>query len=387
MSSFRLLFRSRKYLVSAVFYLCFSVLFSTWVTYIPYVCEKLSLSEGQFGAALFFSALGSFITIPIANALVNKIGVGRIVFYALFYFAFSVLMPLLAFSYTSLCIGLFLLGSGSCLFNISINSLTGTLEKQDKVMIMSTSHGFFSAGGMLGASLGGVIAAFFHNPLLHFGIIAFLLVAFQVYNRKYYFNVKSEKIKHSSVKLISFKPLVLIALVGLILMVAEGAIADWSALYLKRVVHVEAALFGFGFAAFAFAMTMGRFIGDWISRKFGSWQIIMGGSIVSLFGFFLILVAHLTATLIGFSVVGLGFSIIVPEIYRMAARTKNIETSTGVAFIAGVANIGFLVGPVLLGFLAELRSLRFSFFALACFVVIAILISVYQVFKRKTIVQ
>lgn len=385
MLSFRVFLGNRKYLVSAIFYLCLSMIFSTWVTYIPYVCEKLSLSEGQFGGALFFSAIGSFVMIPIANHLVNFVGVGRIVLYAVLYFGIGALTPILAFDYLSLCVALFLLGSGSCLLNICINSLTGTIEKNDEVMIMSGSHGFFSAGGMVGASLGGIVAAKLNNPLLHFGIVILVLFSVQFYFRKYYYHIRSEHIERKKVSLSAFKPLMVVAFVGLILMVAEGAIADWSALYLKQVVHVNAAFYGFGFAAFSFSMTVGRFLGDWISHRYGSWYIIAGGSLLSLLGFALILTAFSVSSIIGFSVVGLGFSVIVPEIFRVASRTKHLETSTGIAFIAGVANIGFLVGPVLLGFLAELRSLRFSYFALACFVSIAVFVAVYQVIKAKQV--
>lgn len=383
MLAFKVFLGNRKYLSSAIFYICFSLLFSTWVTYIPYVCEKLGLSEGRFGGALFFSALGSFIMIPLSNRLINYIGVGKIVLYALFYFCFAVLSPLLAFNYTSLCIALFLLGTGTCLLNISINSLTATIEKADKVMIMSASHGFFSAGGMLGASLGGIIAAKLHSPVIHYSIVICLLVGIQLYYKKHYYHIKGEELKRNKILLSAFQPLVIVALVGLIVMVAEGAIADWSALYLKRIVHVDAAFYGFGFAAFAFAMTTGRFLGDWISHRYGSWQIISGGSLLSLFGFAMVLTIHPIATIAGFSVIGFGFSAIVPEIYRIASRTKNVETSTGVSFIAGVANIGFLVGPVLLGVLAELKSLRFSYFALACFVSIAVFVAFFQLIKNK----
>jgi predicted MFS family arabinose efflux permease len=383
MLAFKVFLDNRKYLSSAIFYICFSLLFSTWVTYIPHVCDKLSLSEGRFGSALFFSALGSFIMIPISNKLINRIGVGRMVFFALLYFCFAVLSPLLAFNYASLCVALFLLGTGTCLLNISINSLTGTIEKADKVMIMSASHGFFSAGGMIGASIGGIIAAKLNNPVLHYGIVIALLIGIQTYLRKHYYNIRGEQLERKKILLSSFQPLVIIALVGLIVMVAEGAIADWSALYLKHVVHVDVAMYGFGFAAFSFAMTVGRFLGDWISHRYGSWQIIAGGSFLSLLGFIMVLTVQPFITIGGFAIIGFGFSTIVPEIYRIAARTKNIETSTGVSFIAGVANIGFLIGPVLIGLLAELQSLRFSYFFLACFVSVAVIIAVYQLIKNK----
>lgn len=383
MLSFSVFLKSRKYLVSALFYLALSFLFSTWITYIPYVCEKLQLSEGRFGGALFFSAVGSFLMIPIAPRLITRFGVGRMSLIGLIYFSISTLLPILAFDYVTLCVGLFLLGSGSCLFNISINALTGTIEKGDDVMIMSGSHGFFSAGGMIGASLGGFVAAKLDNPLLHYGIVILFFISLQLYSRKYYWNIKGAAKHHERVVFSAFKPLFLVAFIGLIMMVAEGAIADWSALYLKNVVLVHETLLGFGYGAFALFMTVGRFLGDWVSHKYGSWQIISGGTLFSLFGFALVLTAYPVSVILGFAVVGLGFSAIVPEIFRIASKTHSLPTSAGVSFIAGASNVGFLIGPVLLGFLAELRSLRFSYLALTGFVFVAVVLSGAKLIRER----
>lgn len=383
MLSFSVFLKSRKYLVSALFYLALSFLFSTWITYIPYVCEKLQLSEGRFGGALFFSAVGSFLMIPIAPRLITRFGVGRMSLIGLIYFSISTLLPILAFDYVTLCVGLFLLGSGSCLFNVSINALTGTIEKGDGVMIMSGSHGFFSAGGMIGASLGGFVAAKLDNPLLHYGIVILFFISLQLYFRKYYWNIKGAAKHHERVVFSAFKPLFLVAFIGLIMMVAEGAIADWSALYLKNVVQVDETLWGFGYGAFALFMTVGRFLGDWVSHKYGSWQIISGGTLLSMFGFALVLTAYPVLVILGFAVVGLGFSAIVPEIFRIASKTDSLPTSAGVSFIAGAANVGFLIGPVLLGFLAELRSLRFSYLALTGFVFVAVVLSGAKLIRER----
>jgi len=146
-------------------------------------------------------------------------------------------------------------------------------------------------------------------------------------------------------------------------------------LYLKKIVKVNLAYIGFGYAGFSAAMTVGRFFGDWISKKLGSWQLITTGSLLSLLGFSLVLLPYAATSLAGFTIIGLGFSAIVPEVFRMASKVEGVKTNDGVSVIAATTNIGFLVGPVLLGFLAELRTLHFSFLILGCFVAIAFAIS------------
>ncbi|HEY4788191.1 MAG TPA: MFS transporter [Bacteroidales bacterium] len=383
MLSFHIFLHKKKYFATAFFYSCFSLIFSTWVTYIPYVADKLRITEGRIGGALFFASLGSFCMIPVSNWLVDKLGVGRMAFYAVCLYSAAGFAPLLAVNYTQLCLALFFFGMAGCTMSISINSLTATVEKADHVYIMSGSHGFFSIGGMVGALLGSLIAAKMHSPLIHLGILVTILISTQFYLRDQYFTIRGEHVPKEKRSLTNFKPLIIIATIGLIFMVSEGAIADWSALYLKKIVEIDLTYIGFGYAGFSAAMTAGRFFGDWISKKLGSWQLIILGSSLSLLGFALVLIPFWATSLSGFIIVGLGFSAIVPEVFRLASKVDGIKTNDGVSIIAATTNIGFMVGPIFLGFLAELRTLHFSFIILSSFVALAFAISLSNHFILK----
>jgi fucose permease len=177
-------------------------------------------------------------------------------------------------------------------------------------------------------------------------------------------------------------PLFIIALVGLIVMVSEGAIADWSALYLKKIILLNIKYIGFGYSAFSLAMMIGRFTGDSLSKKLGSWQLITYSSLIGIMGFLLILILNPVFAIAGFFIVGLGFSVIVPEVYRLASNLDGVKTADGVSFIAATTNIGFLVGPALLGFIAELRSLHLSFIILTVWVSLAFFIAFWK-YKRR----
>jgi fucose permease len=369
--SIRYLFSNRKYLAVACHFMSFSLLFSTWVTYIPYIAAKLQLSPAMLGSALFFTWVGSLSMIPVARNLIRHFGAGRLIVPALAYYCFAISAPFMAPTYPIFCMSLLLMGTGSCCYNITINSLIATLEKQDGVLIMSTCHGFYSGGAMLGAAAGSLIAAHFRHPLVHLYSVQALALLFHLSQWRHYRHVAGDASVHHGGFRSAIRPLALVALIGLVFMVSEGAIADWSGLYLQKVALAPQALIGFGYAAFALAMAMGRFLGDAISRRFGSWQIIRGGSVLGVVGFALALSLPGTAAIAGFFVVGLGFSAIVPEVYRLAAKTPGIDTSAGIAFIAGTANLGFMVGPVFMGYIAQLRSLRLSFLALAIGVVLA----------------
>jgi MFS family permease len=382
MISIKFFFQNKKYFASAFLYSCFSLIFSTWVTYIPHIAEKIGITEGRIGKAIFFIALGAFFMIRICRHLIDRIGVGRYTYFALIIYCICFFGPFLAFNYVSLCISLFIFGAAGSSYAISLNSLTATIEKEDGVYIMSGSHGFWSLGGMIGSAIGSFIAASVHNPLLHISVLVILIQIIQFrLKSQYFFRIgkQSPKEKHEHNRIM---PLFIIALVGLIVMVSEGAIADWSALYLKKIILLNIKYIGFGYSAFSLAMMTGRFTGDSLSKKLGSWQLITYSSLIGIMGFLLILILNPVFAIAGFFIVGLGFSVIVPEVYRLASNLDGVKTADGVSFIAATTNIGFLVGPALLGFIAELRSLHLSFIILTVWVSLAFFIAFWK-YKRR----
>ncbi|HPS13863.1 MAG TPA: MFS transporter [Prolixibacteraceae bacterium] len=154
------------------------------------------------------------------------------------------------------------------------------------------------------------------------------------------------------------------AIVAVSVMVSEGAIADWSGLFLRDVAMTPASYVGLGYAGFSVAMTLGRFSGDFLSKKFGAWKVIISGFSLSIAGFLLVLTAHTLTSIAGFLFIGLGFSTIVPEIYRLSSNIKGVDPSSGIAFMAGAGYVGFLAGPVALGAIAEHHGLTISFMVL-----------------------
>jgi predicted MFS family arabinose efflux permease len=378
MLSFKIFLQHRKFFAPAFLYSCFSLIFSTWVTYIPYIADKLNITEGKIGGALFFMACGSLTMLPISNKLTDKLGVGRQAFFGFVGYALAMYGMFLAPNYGSLCIALFIFGNMSSIFAISLNSLTAIIERNAGMYIMTGSHGFWSLGGIVGASTGSFIAGLLHRPLLHITLLIVVLISLQLWLKKEYFHIRSDHQPREKHQKFPFKPLLAIASIAIIMMVSEGAIADWSALYLKNVVEIKRQFIGLGYALFSMGMAIGRFTGDSLSRRLGSYRLLRLAIGTSLIGFVGVLLSLPFTTMPGFFVIGLGFSIIVPEVYRLASNIKGIKTADGVSFISATANVGFLTGPVLLGFIAELHTLQTSFIVLTGFIAIAFTITFFR---------
>ncbi|WP_223148870.1 hypothetical protein [Aquimarina sp. RZ0] len=169
-----------------------------------------------------------------------------------------------------------------------------------------------------------------------------------------------------------------LTIIAFLIMGSEGAIEHWSKLYMQDIVQISSEkISGFGFVSFSVMMTLGRFFGDMVSRRFGSISIIMGGCLISFFGFLGILNSQLIITVIGFGFVGFGFSVIIPELFRLAGKTKGVSPAEGISFVAGFGYLGFLISPPFLGFLSKIESLKLSFTALLIATLLALVIAIF----------
>ena len=380
MKSLRLILGNAKYFGPSWIFASINILFGTWAIYLPAVKESLAISKSELGIAIFFLALGVFTVFPFASGIVNRMGVGKTTFYGVLLSCAAAMLPLLAPNYYVLIGALFLFGAANGITDISMNTLVTEIEKKDKVKFMAASHGFFSLGGVL-AGLGSFLIGPLSNPVLHMTMAVLLVLVVNLKFKNYYFNEVAEEIENEPFSFGLLKPLLLLGLISFMAMGSEGAIVDWSGLYLKEIALAPEALWGLGFLGFQVTMTLGRFLGDGISDKIGSVKIVALGAILAILGYFLVLTGNTYFSIIGFALNGLGFSVMVPEVFRIGGNVKGIDSSKGIAFIAGAGYAGFLCAPPILGFLAEHYSLSRSFVVL---LVCAFLILLFTLLlKRK----
>lgn len=372
MKSLKLILSNPRYFAPAWVFASLNIWFGTWAIYIPMVKENLGIDKSQLGFAIFFLSLGVFTVFPVAAKVINKLGVGRATWYGVLFSSLAALFPLIAPNLYTLMASLFIFGAAQGLTDIAMNTLVTEIEKEDKQNFMSAAHGFFSLGGVL-AGLGSFLILSIGNPALHMGIVVVLVLAINFFLYRNFFHITAAPVEKEPFSLKLFKPLLIIGIVSFIVMGGEGAIVDWSGLYLKEISLAPENLWGTGFLAFSTTMTLGRFLGDGISQRIGSVKMVTLGISIAILGYFSVLSTQTYLAIIGFGLIGLGFSVIIPELFRIGGNVKGIESSQGVAFIAGTGYAGFLSAPPILGFLAESSSLVLSFIVLlgCAFVVLA----------------
>ena len=358
----------------------------TWVLYIPRVKEKLQIDDGDIGIALFCYAVGGLLAVTFSSRVIDAVGAGRATLYGIVVFSLLFLLPIVAPSLLWLCASLVLAGMSSAFTDIAMNALVSELEKKDKVHFMSAAHAFFSLGGVLGAGIGSLLIGYVALPFVHVLGVALVLITSNILLAPHFIQIKglpSEKEERGSVlKLI--KPLIGLTLIAFIVMGSEGSLEQWSKLYLEDIVNVRTEwLAGFGFVIFSAAMTLGRFFGDGVSARLGSYRIIIYGLLIAILGYSAILSGLKAWSLVGFGLVGIGFSVIIPELFRLAGKAKGMTSSQGISLVAGMGFVGFMAGPAIMGSLADAFTLWASYLALGIACAIALIAALVLYSNRK----
>ncbi|WP_420321826.1 MFS transporter [Flagellimonas sp.] len=374
MKSLQLIFSNSRYFAPAWVFTSLNIWFGTWAIYIPSVKEKLDIDKADLGIAIFCLSLGVFTIFPMASAIINRFGVGRTTWYCVLLCSLTAIFPLMAPNYYLLMVSLFVFGLANGLTDIAMNTLVTEIEKEDKKNFMSAAHGFFSLGGVL-VGLGSFLIPVIGNPALHMAVTIVVVLVIHLFFYKKYFDIVSPPVDKEQFSLKLLKPLFLLGVIAFVTMGSEGAIVDWSGLYLKEITLAPETMIGSGFLAFSIAMTLGRFLGDGISEKIGSIKIVVLGTVIAALGYGLVLTGDTLLAIAGFALNGLGFSVIIPELFRIGGNVKGIESAKGVSFIAGTGYLGFLMGPVILGFVAEEASLKHSFYALLGCVLLVLMVT------------
>jgi len=381
MKSLRLILSNPRYFGPAWVFASLNMWFGTWAIYIPRVSVNLGIDKAELGFAIFFLSLGIFTIFPVAARIINRLGAGRATWYGVVLCSIFAFFPLVAPNYYTLMAALFFFGATNGITDIAMNTLVTEVEKKDGQNFMSAAHGFFSLGGVL-AGMGSFLIGPLGNPALHMLGVIVIVFLINLRFRKYYFDVTAPPMEKEAFSLKLFRPLFLLGIVSFIVMGGEGAVVDWSGLYLKEISKAPEFLIGAGFLAFSVTMTLGRFLGDGISTRIGSVKIVALGSLIAILGYLGVLQSGTYVSLLGFALIGLGFSVIIPELFRIGGNIKGVESSQGVAFIAGTGYTGFLLAPPVLGYVGEQFSLKTTFAVLLIGAVV-VLLSTLLLRKRE----
>jgi MFS family permease len=335
--------------------------------------DRLGASDGQLGLALFMAAVGALIAMPLAGAAAHRYGSRAATALSAPCFGLSLSGLALAPDLTLLGLALFVVGVASGALDVSMNAQGVAVEKRHWAPIMSSLHGMFSLGAMAGAGATGLIAALGVPLLLHFAGVAVLIIVAGALACRPMLPAAEEGSAEGPGFARPSLGLLLPGIVALAALLSEGAMADWSAVYLSASLGAGTTLAATAFAAFSLAMAAGRFTGDRMVAKLGGDLVVRAGGALAALGLGLTLViGHAVVAVIGFGLVGAGLSCVFPVVLSSAARTRGLVPSAAIAAVCTIGYCGFLIGPPAIGGLAELVGLPM---ALGLVVALALLIA------------
>jgi MFS family permease len=306
------------------------------------------------------------VAIPVTGWLTGRYGSKRIAAWSTIGFSLALMMPSLATNAVGLFAALTVFGAMAGANDVSINAQGVAVEAAVNSPVMSRLHAMFSAGGMVGAALGVVIAAHGVIPREHFFAASLLVVIAGRLTAPFLFESREGAAARSSRFEMRRVPnvVVTLAVIACCMFLSEGAMADWSGVYLKQDLHADHALAATAYAVFSCGMAIFRLLGDAITKRLGAVRTLRTGALIAAGGLTLALASKsVAAALPGFALTGAGFSTIVPLVFAAGGRVKSIRSEVGIAIVSGSGYAGFLLGPPFIGLLAEATSLRVALFA------------------------
>jgi len=378
------LFRVR--IAMALFFFGKGFCFATWASRIPDLKLTLHLSEADLGSILFFLPIGQLIAMPFSGKVISRFGSQKITIYGTLVYALFLTFLGLASTSWQLALGLFLFGVSGNFCNIASNTQGVVTQQLFERPIMGFFHGSWSLAGFFGALVSLLIIYLGLSPFIHF-VIAFIFVGFLIlFNSKYLVKNKIAKIKTQQKKpLFQFPDKVLIwfGLISFCCMASEGIMFDWSGVYFKEIVKAPATLVALGYTCFMITMATGRFLSDVLVQKYGSRKVIIASGIVITLGLYTaVLFPYLIICTLAFMLVGFGVSNVIPIVFNEAGAIKTVATETALTVISSISFLGFLIGPPIIGYIAEATNLRYSFATIGIFgIFISILTIKQKLFK------
>lgn len=335
----------------------------SWYPRIPGVVADIGINSAQLGVVFFLFALGNMIAFAVAARLITRMGSPRT--HSLFAapFAFIVVILSLAPNTAQFGIGMLLFGFFTGGFDISTSVQGAVVERRTRRPIMSALYGYFSVGALLGSFSSGMLAQIGTLVQLQFIVIGLIALPLVVVVTQGLLPDDVVPVNHDpkSRRLPSLPPKVLIPLGLMIVCIALGeeTVNNWAALYLRDTLGASPAIASFAYTAFAISTAVGRLLGDVVIARVGVDRTLMVGSIVASCGVgFGMVLNQSWSVILGYTLMGLGLSVVVPVTYRRANDIPGIPRASAVATVASIGYLGFLVGPLLVGTIADLASLR-----------------------------
>ena len=342
---------------TSVIFLALGVSGGAWAAALPGIKAGLSLSDRQLSVALLGVALASVLATVTAGALAPRIGTGRATAGAALALAVTTVLPAFAQSLPQLFGFCALFGLTIGFLDVAMNGHASEVEQRWGQAIMSSFHGAFSLGGLIGAALGGLLATAGFGTVGQLGLPAILVGCLALASVPG-LGAGSRSSAGESGLAWPERAAWGICAVAFLCLIVEGAVADWSAVYLATVVNVAQGAAASAFAAFSVAMTIGRLTGDQIVRWLGARLVVTGGGVLAAVGLGVaVAFPSFAPATIGFALVGLGLANVAPTVFSAAGRFGR-SPAAGLGMVVSFGYVGFISGPPFIGSVATAFDLR-----------------------------
>jgi MFS family permease len=333
--------------------------FGVWATQIPLAKERLALDPAVLGVLLLILGGGGVSAMAASGYLIRRFGTATIMRWSGAFFCALLPLTATASSVPLLAIILFLFGASGGSMDVSMNAHAAGVERQAGKAYMSSFHGMWSIGGLIGAALGSLSLGFLSGAAQAF-CAAVVLGAILAVAQTRFGQRAAPTEAHAGRSLKPEGTAIIIGLLAGLCFASEGSILDWSSIYMKTELGAATEMAGAGYAAFSATMAIGRFFGDWIRSHIGATVIVRLGAGLALLG---VVTGPLSGepvlAVIGFGLTGLGLSNVVPVLISAAGASRDPEIAIATVTTLGYA--GLLAAPPLLGFVAHATSLGTTF--------------------------
>jgi predicted MFS family arabinose efflux permease len=335
-----------------------------WAPLVPFAKARLQIDDAMLGLLLLCIGGGSVAAMLATGPLTARFGSRPVIVASGFLLA--VILPFLAIAETPLALGAVLLIFGGALgsLDVAVNVHAVEVERASDVPLMSGFHALFSIGGFAGAGLMTLFLSLEVDTLAATSICAGLMLASMLAARPRLLSTRGAEDGPLFVRPQGI--VLLLSILAMVTFLAEGAMLDWSALLITQGGLVDVKQGGVGYILFAIAMTAGRLLGDRLVARIGDYRTLLGGGMVAVLGFAVLLAVPLAPVALGgFVLIGLGASNLVPVLFRRAGSQSNMPPALAIGALTTLGYAGILVGPAGIGVVAKAVGLPAAFWILA----------------------
>ena len=348
---------SERAAVTLLFFLN-GAIFSSFFARLPAIKADLGASDGELGVALFFATGGLVVAQPLAGALAAKLGARWPCLIGLAFYALGLPAAAAAPSVVALAAVLFAMGLANGVLDVAMNVEGVAVERRRGRRVLSSMHAAFSFGGMTGAGLGGLAAAAGLDAEVHLAVVAGLMLAGgAVAATGLPAPLPDRKKARAFVR--PDRRLALLGAVAFCVLLAEGSVTDWSAVYLNEGTGASEGLAAAGLAVFSLTMAIGRLAGDRTAERFSAPVVIRVGTLLAAAGLGLgLAVAEPATGIAGYALMGIGLSACFPLVIAASARGSGDAEAASIAMVSGAGYVGLTAGPATIGLLSDAAGLR-----------------------------